>query len=189
MAIEATKAVLGWRTILRSPRESIDLVVGTYTPHDTIFNGGARRATLPSASTKSDGQHLPRRVPLLNAWWNREGYCHGQQSHLRHCGATEHNTAYNNEEGMPMVGHPGATVPRGAAHFQGAQQSRGHACRRSNYRRGQKTSKADESVDPQAGREGHCDAFRRDVFPAGLLVYGWVTQPALDKHEIKPRPT
>ena len=182
MAIEATRAVLAAAPSFA--QDSIDLVVvGTYTPHDTIFTAAhaVQRYLgineIPTVSISSACSSLLNAVEIV------EGYFAMGKATRAIVVVTEHNTAYNNEEDT-MAGHlwgDGA-----AALLLSRERISPDDLHITEVITGgaAPVSKADESVTLKPVEKGIVMPFGRDVFQQACLYMAKVTQTLLDKHHI-----
>ena len=182
MAIAATRAALAAAPAFAS--DSIDLiVVGTYTPHDTIFTAAhaVQRDLgvneIPTVSISSACSSLLNAVEIV------EGYFAMGKARRALVVVTEHNTAYNNEEDT-MAGHlwgDGAAALLiskeriGANDLHISEVITGGAA---------PVGKADESVTLKPVERGIVMPFGRDVFQQACIYMAKVTQQLLDKHHI-----
>ena len=182
MAIAATRAVLAAAPAF--PPSSVDLiVVGTYTPHDTIFTAAhaVQRDLgvneIPTVSISSACSSLLNAVEIV------EGYFAMGKATRAVVVVTEHNTAYNNEEDT-MAGHlwgDGAAalliskerLSPDDLHI--AEVITGGAA---------PVGKADEAVTLKPVEKGIVMPFGRDVFQQACIYMARVTQTLLDRHQI-----
>lgn len=182
MAIAATRAAFEAAPDFAS--ESVDLiVVGTYTPHDTIFTAAhaVQRDLgvneIPTVSISSACSSLLNAVEIV------EGYFATGKARRAVVVVTEHNTAYNNEEDT-MAGHlwgDGA-----AALLISKDRLSADDLRISEIITGgaAPVSKADESVTLKPVEKGIVMPFGRDVFQQACIYMAKVTQQLLTKHHI-----
>ena len=164
--------------------ESVDLiVVGTYTPHDTIFTAAhaVQRDIgvneIPTVSISSACSSLLNAVEIV------EGYFAMGKATRALVVVSEHNTAYNNEEDT-MAGHlwgDGAAalliakerLDPGDLHI--SEVITGGAA---------PVSKADEAVTLKPVEKGIVMPFGRDVFQQACTYMARVTQTLLDRHHL-----
>ncbi|UOQ97940.1 ketoacyl-ACP synthase III [Hymenobacter sp. 5317J-9] len=182
MAIAATRAAFAAAPAFAS--DSVDLiVVGTYTPHDTIFTAAhavqrdLNVNEIPTVSISSACSSLLNAVEIV------EGYFAMGKATRAVVVVTEHNTAYNNEEDT-MAGHlwgDGAAALLiskeriAPGDLRIAEVVTGGAA---------PVSKADESVTLKPVERGIVMPFGRDVFQQACIYMAKVTQQLLDKHAI-----
>ncbi|MDB5236412.1 MAG: 3-oxoacyl-ACP synthase [Hymenobacter sp.] len=182
MAIAATRAALAAAPAFAS--DSVDLiVVGTYTPYDTIFTAAhaVQRDLgvneIPTVSISSACSSLLNAVEIV------EGYFAMGKATRAVVVVTEHNTAYNNEEDT-MAGHlwgDGAAALLISKERIGTDDLRitevitGGAA---------PVSKADEAVTLKPIDKGIVMPYGRDVFQQACIYMAKVTQQLLDKHRI-----
>ena len=182
MAIAATDAVLAQAPAFAA--DSIDLiVVGTYTPHDTIFTAAhavQRHLGINEIPTVSISSACSS---LLNAVEIVEGYFAMNKARRALVVVSEHNTAYNNEEDT-IAGHlwgDGAAAlliskdPISPDDLLIREVVTGGAA---------PVSKADEAVTLKPVERGIVMPFGRDVFQQACTYMARVTQTLLDKHHI-----
>jgi 3-oxoacyl-[acyl-carrier-protein] synthase-3 len=182
MAIAATRAAFEAAPAFTS--ESVDLiVVGTYTPHDTIFTAAhaVQRDLgvneIPTVSISSACSSLLNAVEIV------EGYFAMGKARRAVVVVTEHNTAYNNEEDT-MAGHlwgDGA-----AALLISKERLSPNDLHISEVITGgaAPVSKADEAVTLKPVEKGIVMPFGRDVFQQACIYMAKVTQTLLDRHHI-----
>jgi 3-oxoacyl-[acyl-carrier-protein] synthase-3 len=184
MAVAATHAVLAAAPAFAA--DSIDLiVVGTYTPHDTIFTAAhaVQRALdineIPTVSISSACSSLLNAVEIV------EGYFAMGKARRAIVVVSEHNTAYNNEEDT-IAGHlwgDGAAALLIAKDRIGPDDLHitevvtGGAA---------PVGKADEAVTLKPVEKGIVMPFGRDVFQQACTYMTRVTQQLMDKHAIGP---
>ncbi|MBD2770224.1 ketoacyl-ACP synthase III [Hymenobacter sp. BT664] len=182
MAVAASRAALA-ATPAFAPEQVDLIVVGTYTPHDTIFTAAhaVQRDLgvneIPTVSISSACSSLLNAVEIV------EGYfAMGKATHAVVV-VSEHNTAYNNEEDT-MAGHlwgDGA-----AALLISKERLTPDDLRIAEVITGgaAPVSKADESVTLKPVERGIVMPFGRDVFQQACIYMARVTQTLLDKHRI-----
>ncbi|OGX92034.1 3-oxoacyl-ACP synthase III family protein [Hymenobacter coccineus] len=182
MAVAATQALLA--EIPTFDANSIDLiVVGTYTPHDTIYTAAhaVQRALnineIPAVTISSACSSLLNAVEIV------EGYFAMGKARRALVVVSEHNTAYNNEEDT-MAGHlwgDGAAAllitkePLGPQPLRIAEVITGGAA---------PVGKADEAVTLKPVEKGIVMPFGRDVFQQACTYMTRVTQTLLDRHHL-----
>jgi len=182
MAIAAARAVLAAAPAF-APATVDLIVVGTYTPHDTIF-------TAAHAVQRDLGVHDIPTVSissacssLLNAVEIVEGYFAMGKAARALVVVSEHNTAYNNEEDT-MAGHlwgDGAAAlliskeRLGPEDLHIAEVITGGAA---------PVGKADEAVTLKPVEKGIVMPFGRDVFQQACTYMARVTQTLLDRHRL-----
>ena len=182
MAVAAARAVLAAAPAFAP--SSIDLiVVGTYTPHDTIFTAAhaVQRDLgvneIPTVSISSACSSLLNAVEIV------EGYFAMGKAARALVVVTEHNTAYNNEEDT-MAGHlwgDGAAAlliskeRLAPADLRVAEVITGGAA---------PVGKADEAVTLKPVEKGIVMPFGRDVFQQACVYMARVTQTLLDRHRL-----
>jgi 3-oxoacyl-[acyl-carrier-protein] synthase-3 len=182
MAIAATRAVLAAAPAFDA--RSIDLiVVGTYTPHDTIYTAAhavQRELDINEIPTVSISSACSS---LLNAVEIVEGYFALGKARRALVVVSEHNTAYNNEEDT-IAGHlwgDGAAAllisqeRLGPDDLYIAEVITGGAA---------PMGKADEAVTLKPVEKGIVMPFGRDVFQQACIYMARVTQTLLDKHQL-----
>jgi 3-oxoacyl-[acyl-carrier-protein] synthase-3 len=182
MAIAATDAVLAQAPAFAA--DSIDLiVVGTYTPHDTIFTAAhavQRHLGINEIPTVCISSACSS---LLNAVEIVEGYFAMNKARRALVVVSEHNTAYNNEADT-IAGHlwgDGAA----ALLISKAQIGPDDLHIREVVTGGAApVSKADEAVTLKPVERGIVMPFGRDVFQQACTYMARVTQTLLDKHHI-----
>ena len=182
MAVAATHAVLAQAPAFDA--RGIDLiVVGTYTPHDTIFTAAhaVQRALdineIPTVSISSACSSLLNAVEIV------EGYFAMGKASRAIVVVTEHNTAYNNEEDT-IAGHLWGD---GAAALLICKERLSPAdmhIREVVTGGAAPVSKADESVTLKPVERGIVMPFGRDVFQQACTYMARVTQQLMDKHAI-----
>jgi len=182
MAIDATRAVFAAAPAFAS--DAVDLiVVGTYTPHDTIFTAAhaVQREIgineIPTVSISSACSSLLNAVEIV------EGYFAMGKATRALVVVTEHNTAYNNEEDT-MAGHlwgDGAAAlliskeRLSPTDLRIAEVITGGAA---------PVSRAHESVTLKPVERGIVMPFGRDVFQQACTYMARVTQTLLDRHHL-----
>jgi len=177
MAIAATQALLAELPDFDASR--IDLiVVGTYTPHDTIYTAAhavQRYLNINEIPTISISTACSS---LLNAVEIVEGYFAMKKASTALVVVTEHNTAYNNETDT-MAGHlwgDGAAAllfsrdPLGNGDLRVRQVLTGGAA---------PVGKADEAVTLKPVDKGIVMPFGRDVFQQACTYMTRITQDLL----------
>jgi len=182
MAISATRALLA--EIPTFDAASIDfIVVGTYTPHDTIYTAahavqrelGINEIPVVSISSACSS--------LLNAVEIVEGYFALGKASRALVVVSEHNTAYNNEEDT-MAGHlwgDGAAAllftkeALAPADLHVVQILTGGAA---------PMGKADEAVTLKPVDKGIVMPYGRDVFQQACTYMARITQQLLDAHQL-----
>jgi len=178
MAVAATQALLA--ELPTFDATSIDLiVVGTYTPHDTIYTAAhavqryLNINEIPVVSVSSACSSLLNAIEIV------EGYFALGKARRALVVVSEHNTAYNNEEDT-MAGHlwgDGAaallftkdTLAPGDLHVR--QVLTGGAA---------PMGKADEAVTLKPVDKGIVMPFGRDVFQQACTYMARITQQLLD---------
>lgn len=182
MAVAATRALLA--DIPAFDADSIDLiVVGTYTPHDTIFTAAhaVQRDLgineIPTVSISSACSSLLNAVEIV------EGYFATGKARRALVVVTEHNTAYNNEEDT-IAGHlwgDGAA----ALLISKDRLAAGDLFIREVITGGAApVGKADEAVTLKPVEKGIVMPFGRDVFQQACTYMTRVTQQLLDKNNL-----
>ena len=182
MAIAAARAAFAAAPAFAS--DSVDLiVVGTYTPHDTIFTAAhaVQRDLgvneIPTVSISSACSSLLNAVEIV------EGYFAMGKATRAVVVVTEHNTAYNNEEDT-MAGHlwgDGAAAlliskeRLAPGDLRIAEVITGGAA---------PVGKADEAVTLKPVEKGIVMPFGRDVFQQACIYMTKVTQQLLDRHHM-----
>ena len=177
MAIAATQALLA--ELPDFDASGIDLiVVGTYTPHDTIYTAAhavQRYLNINEIPTISISTACSS---LLNAVEIVEGYFAMKKASTALVVVTEHNTAYNNETDT-MAGHlwgDGAAAllfsrdPLGTSDLRVRQVLTGGAA---------PVGKADEAVTLKPVDKGIVMPFGRDVFQQACTYMTRITQDLL----------
>ncbi|WP_151086928.1 3-oxoacyl-ACP synthase III family protein [Hymenobacter baengnokdamensis] len=185
MAIAATQALLA--EVPTFAADSIDLiVVGTYTPHDTIYTAAhaVQRALnineIPVVSVSSACSSLLNAVEIV------EGYFALGKASRALVVVSEHNTAYNNEEDT-MAGHlwgDGAAAllfskeRLAATDLRVVQVVTGGAA---------PMGKADEAVTLKPIDKGIVMPYGRDVFQQACTYMARITQQLLDGNGLTVR--
>lgn len=183
MAIEATRRALA-EAPLFGGAQAVDLIVGaTYTPHDTIY-------TLAHAVQRDLGTNNIPVVSissacssLLNAIEIVEGYFALGKASRAVVVASEHNTAYNNEQDT-MAGHLWGD---GAATLLISKERLAPTdLRMTEVITGGAAvaGKADEAVTLKPVERGIVMPFGRDVFTNACQYMARVTQELLDRRQL-----
>lgn len=182
MAVAATRALLA--ELPAFDASSIDLiVVGTYTPHDTIYTAAhavQRELNINDIPTVSVSSACSS---LLNAVEIVEGYFAMGKAQRALVVVSEHNTAYNNEEDT-MAGHLWGD---GAAALLITKERLGpQALRVAEVITGGAApiGKADEAVTLKPAEKGIVMPYGREVFQQACTYMTRVTQTLLDRHHL-----
>ena len=182
MAVAAALAALAAAPAFAS--DSVDLiVVGTYTPHDTIYTAAhaVQRAInvneIPTVSISSACSSLLNAVEIV------EGYFAMGKATRALVVVSEHNTAYNNEEDT-MAGHLWGDGAAALLITKERLSPDDLHIREVITGGAAPVGKADEAVTLKPVERGIVMPFGRDVFQQACTYMARVTQTLLDKHRI-----
>ncbi len=182
MAVAATHAALAAAPAFA--QAAVDLiVVGTYTPHDTIFTAAhaVQRAIdvneIPTVSISSACSSLLNAVEIV------EGYFAMGKATRAIVVVSEHNTAYNNEEDT-MAGHLWGDGAAALLISKERLSPEDLFIREVITGGAAPVGKADEAVTLKPVEKGIVMPFGRDVFQQACTYMARVTQTLLDKNNL-----